>query len=102
MKTKSIISILTFLVFSLTILAASKTEKFKVNGKCDMCKNRIETATKTIEGVMLASWDKSTKNLTVNYEDKSTTKQIILTSIVMAGHDNEMFSASDSGYNELP
>ena len=102
METKSISTIIMFMFFALTVLSANKTEKLKVNGKCDMCKNRIETATKSVEGVKSASWDKSTKSLTVNYDDNKTTSPIILTSIAMAGHDNEMFGASDSGYNELP
>ncbi len=84
------------------LFAENKAENFKVYGNCDMCKTRIETAAKSVEGVVSASWDKSTKNLTLNYDNKRTTKQIILTSIAMAGHDNEMFSAGDSGYNELP
>lgn len=102
MKTKIISSIVMPLFFALTVFSANKTEKFKVNGKCDMCKNRIETATKSVEGVKSASWDKSKKSLSVNYDDNKTTSPIILTSIAMAGHDNELFSASDAGYIELP
>lgn len=102
METKSISTMIMFMFFALTVMSATKTEKFKVHGKCDMCKNRIETATKSVEGVKSSSWDKSTKSLTVNYDDNKTTSPIILTSIAMAGHDNEMFSASDSGYDELP
>lgn len=102
MKKQSFGTILTFLFLSLTAMSATKTEKFKVNGKCNLYKNRIETATKSVEGVKSASWDKSTKILTVNYDVNKTTTPIIQTSIAMAGHDTEMFSASDAGYNELP
>ena len=102
METKSISTIIVFMFFALTVMSATKTEKFKVNGKCNLCKNRIETATKSVEGVKSASWDKSTKSLTVNYDVNKTTTPIIQTSIAMAGHDTEMFSASDAGYNELP
>ena len=82
--------------------AENKTENFKVYGNCGQCENRIETAAKTMNGVVSAQWDKSNKSLTVSYDDKKTTMQKIQTSIAMTGHDTPMFSASESGYNQLP
>jgi copper chaperone CopZ len=102
MKTKLMSTILIFLFVGLTVQAETKLEKIKVKGQCDMCENRIETAVKSLDGVTSAQWDKSSKSLTVSYDDKKTTTQKIQTSIAMAGHDAEMFSASESGYNALP
>lgn len=34
----------------------------KVEGKCDMCKKRIETAALNVEGVSSAIWEKRRKN----------------------------------------
>jgi copper chaperone CopZ len=102
MKTKSISTIAILLFIGFTVLAANKSEKIKVNGQCDMCKNRIESAVKSLDGVASAQWNKSDKSLAVSYNDKKTTTQKIQTSIAMAGHDTEMFSASESGYNALP
>lgn len=102
MKTKLISTIVIFLFIGFTVKAENKLEKIKVEGQCDMCENRIETAVKSLDGVNSAQWDKSNKSLTVSYDDKKTTSQKIQTSIAMAGHDTEMFSASESGYNKLP
>ena len=41
-----------------------KTETFKVWGKCDMCKTRIEKTVKA-EGATSANWDSKTELLTV-------------------------------------
>ncbi|MDD2306783.1 MAG: heavy-metal-associated domain-containing protein [Prolixibacteraceae bacterium] len=102
MKTKLISAIAVFLFIGFTVKAENKLEKIKVKGQCDMCENRIETAVKSLDGVSSAQWDKSNKSLTVSYDDKKTTTQKIQTSIAMAGHDTEMFSASESGYDKLP
>ena len=103
MKTRVLNLIISILLGgTLTANAESKTENITVNGKCDMCKNRIETATTKLNGVESASWDKDSKKLTVTYdEEKISTKQI-QTSIAMVGHDTELFSASDKRYSELP
>lgn len=101
MRIKLASTIVISLFSALTIQATTKLEKFKVNGQCNMCENRIEKAAKTLDGVVSAQWDKSNKSLTVSYDDKKTTMQKIQTSITMAGHDTEMFSASESGYNKL-
>ena len=102
MKTKIISTIAIILFIGFTVKAENKLEKIKVKGQCDMCKSRIETTVKSLDGVNSAQWDKSNKSLTVSYDDKKTTTQKIQTSIAMAGHDTELFSASESGYNELP
>ena len=82
--------------FELTALDINKTEKFKVDGQCDMCKKSIENVAKSLDGVGSSQWDKSNKSRIVSYDDKTTTLQKIQTSIAMAGHDTEMFSASES------
>ena len=102
MKTRLVSTIVISLFVTLNVQAVTKLEKIKVNGQCDMCENRIETTVKSLDGVGSAQWDRSTKSLTVSYDDKKTSMQKIQTSIAMAGHDTEMFSASESGYNKLP
>ena len=102
MKTRLISTIVISLFVTINVQAVTKLEKIKVNGQCDMCENRIETTVKSLDGVGSAQWDRSTKSLTASYDDKKTSMQKIQTSIAMAGHDTEMFSASESGYNKLP
>jgi Cu(I)/Ag(I) efflux system membrane fusion protein len=67
-----------------------------------MCKTRIETAAKSLNGVRSALWDQETKNLKVTYDDKKTSTQQIQTSIAIIGHDTQLFSANDKKYAELP
>jgi len=74
---------------------------FKVDGECGMCKDRIETAAKSIDGVDDAVWSIDTKILTLTYSNKLD-PAIVLKKIADVGHDNEMFKASDDVYNKLP
>jgi hypothetical protein len=88
-------------LFSGNISAQAKTETFKVWGKCDMCKSRIETAAKA-QGAANASWDLKTKMLTVTYNPSVTNSDAIARKIASVGHDTEKFKADDKSYNSLP
>jgi mercuric ion binding protein len=79
----------------------SKNENFKVWGKCDMCKARIEK-TVTAEGATSASWDSKTQLLTVAYDTLKTSKEALSKKLAAAGHDTEKFKATDEAYNKLP
>jgi copper chaperone CopZ len=72
-----------------------------VNGKCGMCKSRIETATKNIKGVTDAQWDQSTHILTYNYTG-TVKKEDISKALNTVGHDTEYGKAQDKVYNKLP
>ena len=102
MKTKVWSLIVMFALGTFTVFADEKTEKIEVNGNCGMCENRIEKAAKSVEGVSKAAWDQETKNLEVTYDDQKTSTQQIQTSVAIAGHDTEMFSASAKKYTKLP
>lgn len=78
-----------------------KTESFKVWGKCEMCKARIEKAAK-VEGVTGANWDLKTKILTVTYDAGKTGIDAISKKIASAGHDTEKYRAPDDVYAALP
>lgn len=77
------------------------TETFKVSGKCDMCKTRIEK-TVLAEGVTTASWDVKTQLLTVTFDPAKTSKEALSKKLASAGHDTEKFKAPDEVYNKLP
>lgn len=73
----------------------------KVSGKCDMCKTRIETAAKSVNGVMSAEWNQSTKILT--YTSKvAIKKEDISNAMIEVGHDTELGKATASTYSALP
>lgn len=77
-------------------------QMFKVSGNCEMCKERIETAAKSVKGVTTAIWDVDSKVLHVNYNPVQTDLIKIQKAIAKAGHDTEKFKAEDKTYNALP
>lgn len=74
----------------------------KVNGNCEMCKQRIEEAAKSLSGVFSAQWDSKTQMLHLNFDDKKVQLNTIAQTLAKAGHDNEKYKASDAIYNQLP
>ncbi len=103
MKT-SVKLFLTFMFLGITSLFAQelKTETFKVYGNCDMCKDRIEKAAESVDGVTAADWNKETKMLEVSFDASKTDTKIIRKAIAKAGHDTLLEKAPDEVYAALP
>jgi len=78
-----------------------KTETFKVSGKCDMCKTRIEKTAKK-EGATKANWDEKTAILTVTFDPAKTSVDAISKKLALVGHDTEKYKADDKVYEALP
>jgi Cu(I)/Ag(I) efflux system membrane fusion protein len=76
--------------------------EFKVEGLCEMCKERIETTAKSVHGVETAQWDMETKQLHLSYDKSHTDIDAVKKAIADAGHDNDKYRAPDSTYNSLP
>lgn len=74
----------------------------KVGGECGMCKDRIETAAKSVSGVESATWEIDSKMLHLNFDSTITSSDEIQKAIAKAGHDTEKFKAPDEVYKELP
>ncbi len=74
---------------------------YNVNGVCDQCKKRIETAA-YIKGVRYAEWNVETHDLTLKYNSDKTSVDEILKSVAKAGHDSALFKATDEDYDKLP
>jgi len=91
-----------FLIGVMTVLAQSKTEKFKVYGNCGMCENRIETAAKSVDGVTAADWSQETKMLELTYDESKTNIHKAHLAIAKVGHDTDIHKAKDEVYNNLP
>lgn len=79
----------------------TKTETFKVSGKCEMCKSRIEKSAKT-NGVTSAEWITKTKMLTITYDPSKTSKDAVAKNLASIGHDTEKYKAPDDVYKKLP
>jgi Cu(I)/Ag(I) efflux system membrane fusion protein len=74
----------------------------EVQGRCEMCKTRIEEVAKKVEGVVEASWDTETRKLSYGYDAGKTSPQAVSKVIAQAGHDTELYKADDEIYNTLP
>lgn len=111
MKMKKIKLFLVFAILSATITLtyaqtgttkpATKTETFKVYGKCEMCKSRIEKTLKT-DGVTSADWVIKTNILTVSFDPAKTSADLLGKKLASVGHDTEKFKAPDDVYSKLP
>lgn len=78
------------------------TKTFKVNGVCEMCKERIETSIKNLPGVWSANWNMSTKTLQVSYDKLKVDPAGIEKIVASAGHDIENKKATEEVYMKLP
>ncbi|MEA4935634.1 MAG: heavy-metal-associated domain-containing protein [Paludibacter sp.] len=84
-----------------TETTATRTETIKVSGNCESCKARIEKAAK-VPGVTKTDWSIKTKLLTVTYDPKKVTNDVIQKNIAAVGHDTPKYKATDKVYNALP
>ena len=82
------------------VITQTKTETIKVWGNCDMCKTRIEKATKT-DGVSKANWDENTKQLTLEYNPIKVSSDDVQKKIAAVGYDTEKFKGDDKAYAKL-
>ena len=82
----------------------SQTDKqatFGVSGNCEMCKDRIEKAARSVKGVTTAVWDVKAKKIRVEYNNSQASIDIIQKAIAKVGHDTEKYKADDKVYNSL-
>lgn len=73
-----------------------------VAGACEMCKERIEKAAMERKGVKSATWNISSKMLTVTFNPEQVDVPKILCRVADRGHDNDFETAKDDVYNKLP
>ncbi len=81
--------------------SSSKTI-FGVSGNCELCRERIEKAAKSVNGVKNAVWDVKTKKIQATYDSSQVEPDFIQKAIAGAGHDTEKFVATDEVYKKLP
>jgi len=77
-------------------------EMFTVSGSCELCKERIEKAAKSVNGVNTASWDSKTQKIHVEFNSMKTDLDTIQKAIAKTGHDTEKYKADDETYKSLP
>lgn len=82
----------------------SKNQKhfsFKVSGNCEMCKERIENAAKSVEGILTADWNVKSKMIEVTLTGSIDVTKVS-NAISESGHDTEFEAANSVSYSKLP
>jgi len=85
-----------------TIKPMMQGEIFTVSGNCDLCKERIDKAARSVKGVKSATWDSKTLKIKVEFDPMETDLDFIQKAIAKAGHDTGKYKADDKTYNSLP
>tara|TARA_R110000868_G_C10517348_1_gene732734 strand:+ start:204 stop:566 length:363 start_codon:yes stop_codon:yes gene_type:complete len=97
--------VLTTVMALFTVIAfaqeKNKKMKFDVNGRCGMCKERIEKAALSVKGVKFASWDIPSHQLSVIMDERKTDAMKIKMAIVAVGHDTKELKATEEAYNSV-
>ncbi len=99
---KSIIVVVAFLITAVTF-AQDKNKKLtmEVDGKCEMCKMRIEKAALGVKGVKFAQWDVASHELSLIFDERRTDPMKVKTAIVNVGHDTKELKASGEAYDSV-
>ncbi len=75
---------------------------FGVRGNCEMCKNTIEKAANSVEGVVSANWSVDHKKIEVSFDDTKTNEMNIHKAIAASGYDTEKLAGDTEAYKSLP
>ncbi|MGI9546253.1 MAG: heavy-metal-associated domain-containing protein [Flavobacteriaceae bacterium] len=99
---KNLITVL----FALTMTMAAAQDKnkklsFEVDGRCEMCKMRIEKAALNVKGVKYASWDIPSHQLSLIVDENKTDPMQIKTALVEVGHDTKELKATQEAYDSV-
>lgn len=100
---KNTIVIIGMLLFGALGFAQNKNAKatIEVDGVCEMCKERIEKASVQAKGVKMATWNVSTHELDLIYNENRTDLNTIKQSIANSGHDTDDIKADQQAYENL-
>ena len=85
---------------SVTWAQGSLKCEFTVKGCCPMCEDRIVEAL-DVPGVRAVEWDQFKEKAMVVYKPKKISEERIQQLVADAGHDTELFTATDEAYNGL-
>lgn len=77
-------------------------QTIKVSGNCEQCKDRIEKAAKSMNGVASAEWSAEKQLLSVLFDAGKTNSATIQQAVAKVGHDTELYRAKDEAYDTLP
>ncbi len=97
---KIVLAVLMALVTGVTF-AQEKNKKLtmEVDGKCDMCKTRIEKAALGVKGVKYAMWDIPSHELSLIIDERKTDPMQVKAALVAVGHDTKELKATQEAYD---
>ncbi|PWL40352.1 metal transporter [Flagellimonas aquimarina] len=100
---KNIVLLITCVLISTISFAQDKNKKvvFEVDGKCEMCKMRIEKAALDVTGVKYAIWDIPSHHLSLVVDERKTDPMKVKTALVNAGHDTKELKATKEAYDKI-
>ena len=100
---RNVTLILAFLFVSLVGYTQEKNKKmtFEVDGKCEMCKMRIEKAALGVKGVKYAQWDIPTHQLSLVVDERKTNAMEIKSALAKVGHDTKELKATQEAYDNI-
>lgn len=86
-----------------TVVKAEITESvFGVRGNCGMCKNTIDKAAISLEGVTSADWNRLRKEIKVVFDASKTNLDAIHKAIAASGYDTDKLNGNLEAYSNLP
>ena len=99
---RAILGIIMMLLTTVSF-AQEKNKKitFEVDGKCEMCKARIEKAALGVKGVKYASWDIPSHELSLIIDERKTDPMKVKTALIAVGHDTKELKATDEAYDSI-
>ena len=91
------------MILTTVSFAQEKNKKmtFEVDGKCEMCKARIEKAALGVKGVKYALWDIPSHELSLIIDERKTDPMKIKTALVAVGHDTKELKATEEAYDSV-
>lgn len=100
---KRVVLILMLGFFTMTSFSQEKNKKLtmEVDGKCDMCKTRIEKAALGVKGVKYAMWDIPSHELSLIIDERKTDPMKVKTALVAVGHDTKELKATEEAYDSV-
>ena len=95
------------LLFLFTLLCSVQVQaqgsvklEFTAKGCCPMCEDRIVAAL-DVPGVRAVEWDQFKEKAMVVYKPKKISEDRIQQLVADAGHDTDLYTATDEAYNGL-
>ncbi|MFS4455030.1 heavy-metal-associated domain-containing protein [Maribacter sp. 2304DJ31-5] len=100
---KKVIVTIVLAFLATTGFAQEKNKKLtmEVDGKCDMCKMRIEKAALGVKGVKYAMWDIPSHQLSLIIDERKTDPMKVKTALIAVGHDTKELKATQEAYDSI-